>query len=200
MNDDYLWDRTGEPDPDIQQVEQVLGTLRYQPRPLELPTHSRIGRPRTFIARVAVAAAVAAMLIGVASWLALRRQDVPIGPVAESQPQPIENLKSAPVNVAAPAKGELAESGIINRQPETKLRQSGIKKSQVAGNKQFRSIKPFNKPFNSELSARDHVEAQAAKAQLLLALRVASSKLNFAQKRAQGAYPGSLIRNQHKVG
>ena len=35
MNDDYLWDRTGEPDPEIQELEEVLGTLRYQPQPLE---------------------------------------------------------------------------------------------------------------------------------------------------------------------
>ena len=29
---DYLWDKTGEPDPEIQQLEEILGTLRYQPR------------------------------------------------------------------------------------------------------------------------------------------------------------------------
>jgi hypothetical protein len=34
----------------------------------------------------------------------------------------------------------------------------------------------------------------------LLALRVASSKLSLAQKKAQGTYPANLIRNQHKVG
>ena len=51
MNDDYLWDRTGEPDPEIQQLEQVLGMLRYQPRPLELPAHVRIGHQRTLFPR-----------------------------------------------------------------------------------------------------------------------------------------------------
>jgi hypothetical protein len=35
MKEDYLWDKTGEPDPEIQQLEEILGTLRYQP--LQLP-------------------------------------------------------------------------------------------------------------------------------------------------------------------
>ena len=34
---DYLWDKTGEPDPEVQELEEILGTLRYQPRPLEIP-------------------------------------------------------------------------------------------------------------------------------------------------------------------
>ena len=41
MSDDYLWDRTGEPDPEIQKLEEVLGTLRYQPRPLRIPAACR---------------------------------------------------------------------------------------------------------------------------------------------------------------
>src|SRR6266545_7807215 len=35
IDSDYLWDRTGEPDPEIQELEEILGTLRYQPRPLD---------------------------------------------------------------------------------------------------------------------------------------------------------------------
>ena len=31
MTGDYLWDRTGWPDPEIVRLERVLGTLRYQP-------------------------------------------------------------------------------------------------------------------------------------------------------------------------
>ena len=27
MNEDYLWDKSGEPDPQIQQLEEILGTL-----------------------------------------------------------------------------------------------------------------------------------------------------------------------------
>ena len=31
MNDDYLWNGTGEPDPEIQKLESVLGRLRHDP-------------------------------------------------------------------------------------------------------------------------------------------------------------------------
>ena len=44
MNDDYLWDKTGEPDPQIQQLEEILGTLRYQPRPLPLPVRDELSK------------------------------------------------------------------------------------------------------------------------------------------------------------
>ena len=38
---DYLWDKTGEPEEDVARLEQLLGTLRYEPRPLELPDELR---------------------------------------------------------------------------------------------------------------------------------------------------------------
>ncbi|HEY0141437.1 MAG TPA: hypothetical protein VGF48_11115 [Thermoanaerobaculia bacterium] len=36
MNDDYLWDRSGEPDPDISRLEQLLGRYRHE-APLRRP-------------------------------------------------------------------------------------------------------------------------------------------------------------------
>ena len=41
---DYLWDKTGEPDPEVQELEEILGTLRYQPRPLDIPAGLQVGR------------------------------------------------------------------------------------------------------------------------------------------------------------
>ena len=52
MNDDYLWDKTGQPDPEIQQLEEILGTLRYQPKPLVLP------RQRNYFPLLAIAASI----------------------------------------------------------------------------------------------------------------------------------------------
>ncbi|MGH9881321.1 MAG: hypothetical protein ACRD6N_07785, partial [Pyrinomonadaceae bacterium] len=51
-----------------------------------------------------------------------------------------------------------------------------------------------------DLTSVERAEAKNAKEQLLLALRLASAKLNLAQKRTQAMPPASLIRNQHKVG
>jgi len=196
MNDDYLWDRTGEPDPDIEQLEQVLGKLRYQPRPLEIPAAAPVGRPRTFFPRIAIAAAVATLLVGGGAWLLLHKADAPVGLESASKPPMVEKFRTAPENAASPAKGEVVAKSTRNDAIETNPRRIGVRKRLVEGNKQFRTLKTRD----AELTARDRAEAQTAKEQLLLALRVASSKLSLAQKKVQGGYPGSMIRNQHKVG
>lgn len=53
MNDDYLWDRSGEPDPEIVHLESLLGRFAAHPRNLALPR--RFGALKI--------AAVAAMLV-----------------------------------------------------------------------------------------------------------------------------------------
>ena len=58
MNDDYLWDRSGSPDPDVERLERTLGPLRYRHRSdfVQPPV------PRTHILRAAAAAAVLVVL------------------------------------------------------------------------------------------------------------------------------------------
>jgi hypothetical protein len=68
MNDDYLWDKTGEPDPQIQQLEEILGTLRYQPKPLVLP------RKRNYFPLLAIAASLLLALLAGGIWLRLRNE------------------------------------------------------------------------------------------------------------------------------
>ena len=74
---DYLWDKTGEREEEVERLEGLLGNLRYKPRPLELPAEvetsatqttwplrtSRLFRP-AFVA--AVAAALLLALVAVA--------------------------------------------------------------------------------------------------------------------------------------
>src|SRR3989442_5030867 len=74
MKDNYLWNRTGEPDPDVQELEEILGALRYQPRPLEIPAGIQVGRHRTFFPALAIAAAIALIAAGLGLWLNLNRQ------------------------------------------------------------------------------------------------------------------------------
>jgi hypothetical protein len=76
MNDDYLWDRSGEPDPQIQQLEEILGTLRYQPRPLPLK------RRPNFVPLLAIAATVAIALLAGGLWLQVQTRQPSIPPVA----------------------------------------------------------------------------------------------------------------------
>ena len=81
MNDDYLWDKSGKPDPEIQQLEEILGTLRYQPRPLNLP------RRRNYFVPLAIAATVVMAILTGGVWLQLRKPEASIPPVAIAQPE-----------------------------------------------------------------------------------------------------------------
>jgi hypothetical protein len=59
---DYLWDKTGEPNAEVERLEGLLGTFRHSPRALELPSEAaplESQRSRRFDAsRLAVAAAL----------------------------------------------------------------------------------------------------------------------------------------------
>jgi len=61
MDNNYRWDRSGEIDPDMQQLEETLGALRYQPQPLRIPTSLQIRRRRSFYPLMAIAAGLAAL-------------------------------------------------------------------------------------------------------------------------------------------
>ena len=70
MNDDYLWDGSGEPDPAVECLERVLFPLRSERPAPELPAAGR----RYFGGRLAALAAAAAFLIAVSGlWLTGRR-------------------------------------------------------------------------------------------------------------------------------
>src|SRR5262249_54393385 len=45
MRDDYLWDGSGEPDPEIQKMENALGKLRYNRPAPEFPDFARAEAP-----------------------------------------------------------------------------------------------------------------------------------------------------------
>ena len=60
MNDDYLWDRSGPPDPEVARLEETLAPLRYRHRAGLVEAR----RPRSLWA----AAAAAAVLAAVATW------------------------------------------------------------------------------------------------------------------------------------
>lgn len=65
MNDDYLWDRSGEPDPELERLERVLGKYRYQARPLSPALHSRLSwRRGGWMRLAAVAAAILVVVAG----------------------------------------------------------------------------------------------------------------------------------------
>lgn len=69
-HNDYLWDRSGEPDPEVQRLEAILGRLRYD-RPAPVFPHITPARPRTWVPwrmrlfpALAISAAMAAIVAG----------------------------------------------------------------------------------------------------------------------------------------
>lgn len=85
MNDDYLWDKSGEPDPQIQQLEEILGTLRYEPKPLKLPEAAP--PRRNYFPLLAIAATVVIALVTGGLWLRIQHQEASIPSVAIAQPR-----------------------------------------------------------------------------------------------------------------
>ena len=97
MSDEYLWDKTGQPDPEIQQLEEILGTLRYQPKPLDVPRDLVVRRRRSYIPLLAIAASLLLALLAGGIWLRVRSHaDIPQQALVETpKPEPTR-IKSAP--------------------------------------------------------------------------------------------------------
>jgi hypothetical protein len=184
MNDDYLWDRTGEPDKELQQLEELLAELRFQPRPLHIPHHVRLGRRR--FAPVLAIAATLLIAVAIGIWLKLNRRSV-TPPQQAGKFQPVQPDRTAPINTGS----ENLTATIANPpKPNKPERHPMIARSSLT-NKRPRSV--IREP---ELTAQE----LAQKEQVVLALRMVSAKLNLAQRKTQGVPQTNIIRNQHKIG
>jgi len=183
MNNKYLWDRTGEPDPEIQELEELLGTLRYQPRPLRIPANLSVARRRPFFLPVTIAAAIIMLALLSALWFHFSRQPAapPLAVKRESSPTPAPGVNQ-------PQKAVIAED---QSNPPQRLPQKtrNLVATNQRSNAKKRSLPPQLTP-----------EEQAEKEQVLVALRLVSAKLNLAQRKTLGTPPANAIRNQHKIG
>ncbi len=203
MEDDYLWDQSGEPEPEIQELEQLLGTLRYQPRPLEIPEGLQPGRQRfalrDFKPLLAIAAAIALIVLGAGLWLSLERRDTTGVAKTEPKPSPSEAQAAAtvPEDVQDQTPNDGKDSFSLLTPRLNKPRRDRLNQTRVAVNANRKRAFETKAP---ELAGDELKEAEAGKAQLMLALRVASAKFNLALKKAQGTNNLNLIHNQHKVG
>lgn len=189
MNEDYLWDKTGEPDPEVELLEQKLTSLRFKrpAEPLPLPAATTT-TPRYFFRlslerpALAAAAALVALLLAGGLWLDLRQpgnnadENALAGGAAVRQ-QALE--ESGPPRPADPqpapnAVGEQEPEVVATLpKPRTQRRSSGARQMAVRRQAQ---------PSREELARR----GEEAKAQLIKALHVASDKLNEVQKKIRG--------------
>jgi hypothetical protein len=178
MNDDYLWDKSGPPDPEIQQLEEILGTLRYQPKPFEIPREVPAPRRRSYFPVLAIAATLMLALLAGGIWLRVRTRN-------EAPPLQAGLPKAPPIS-APPVEEKLVPK------PEPK-KSLALRENTVAVHYKRRNRSPV-------LGPREREEALAVKQQLMFALRLASEKLNLAQKKTQSTSPANQIKNQHRVG
>jgi hypothetical protein len=183
MNEDYLWDKTGEPDAEIELLEQRLGQLKFKrpAEPLPLPAPSRLPSRLSVSPALAIAATLLVLLLAGGLWLGLRNQKPaeqtasgprpPIGPEipTNNKPKRVEEVATgtAPAPVAP-------RNVIARRRPAApRLLEAKLNRTNVAV-----------KPRPEEIARGEN-----AKAQLILALHIASDKLNTVQRKVQ-AGPG----------
>jgi hypothetical protein len=200
---DYLWDKTGEPEEDVERLEQLLGTLRYEPRPLQLPEDFSARAARNSFRpqqrpfrwqRLAVAASLLLTLLA-GAWLltSQRNKSVLQQAIAPQQqivaPQPNEQAprnETATTNndheQVAPAPKETTGIERVNYQPHKRV-------STHVGAKAIRRAPRAltNGPQEQLASTPMTPEQKQATEQLLLALRIASAKYNYAQREMQEA-------------
>lgn len=107
MSDDYLWDRSGEPDPEVERLEQVLGKYRYQAKPLAPALKSQLSvRHGGWLKLAAVAATILIALAG--TWLlwVQNKKDAPITTAIEKKTEQAPHVQPTPPE---PKENQLAE-------------------------------------------------------------------------------------------
>jgi hypothetical protein len=192
MNEDYLWDRTGKADPEIQELEQLLGVMRYEPRPFEIPAQPvRVTAWRSY-AVLAVAASVALLVLvpGVLFFVLGGQREVaniPAVPVESMVAKAPEGQRS-PVPVATPLPNPSPQQAkdVGHPRPVPHGRTGGM----VPGGTLANSAPKRPSEIKNEPS-QDVAQNKDAKDKLMLALRIASARLSLAQRKVQGIPTGN---------
>jgi hypothetical protein len=172
MKDDYLWDGSGEPDPEIERLEKVLSRYRYQPKPMGAAFDQQLlPRRARFWPKLAVAAAIILMVLAGVWIVSLQKgaQDKPdFAEIEQDQPQqpyrqvaPFDSHEVSP-EPKAPARKASVLAAVPKRErkvvPDVKQEQPReFENSEVA------MVQPLMNPF-VDLEVARHIE----RAQLLL--------------------------------
>lgn len=138
MNDDYLWDRSGPPDPEVARLERLLRPFA-QGRPVAQAgaashPHVPVGRSRQRSGRFAgMAAAAALVLAGIATLLFLTRQTddawaverLAGAPMVGEQPIADRALLrvggALETDASSRARIQVGEIGLVDVDPDTRL-------------------------------------------------------------------------------
>jgi hypothetical protein len=177
---DYLWDKTGEPDAEAERLENLLGQLRFQPTPFDLPAELPARAPRKAETarrvlswpRLALAASLTlAALAG--AWLLLRQQagltsDAPQAAAQNKQTDVIETPSPAAPQTTASANESTAGVGKGSDETPAAAPKAGDKRREERGAGGQRPRLPdLDTPRRARRAAAPHVnrpeEARAPK-------------------------------------
>lgn len=195
MNEDYLWDKTGEPDLEIERLEASLASLRYKrpAQPLPLPVASRPSF-RINSTWLAAAAAIALLILAGGLWLALHRYDSNEqikGMADKAAPKtiaPQKDVTAPTTTVDGNTSEQVAESKKNNETPE-RITPTVPGNLNSTSQPVERSQKVAFRFRNRERVLREEEmirKGELAKEQLIKALQITSDKLNAVQKKIQG--------------
>lgn len=177
MNDNYLWDKSGEPDEEIQHLESLLSEFRYQPRPLALPEAAPeklpSAKPMIFSfgnLRYAALAAMALLALGAGIWLSVRPS--PESPeLASATPTPTASIVVTPIPEVTSTTEPQATSQPV---APASVRRHHTPKAHLAHHRP--------KPVNNKLLEE---EGERAKEKVLYALQLTSEKLSLISRKIQ---------------
>jgi hypothetical protein len=166
MND-YLWDGTGEPDADVEQLETALRPLRYAPpaKPFTLPN---VDAPRRngngSVLRWALAAAVAFAALALGIWLIRQPSAAPllVASAGSAEQTDLNWPSTATVPESPGVDGNTAVSTSRVRSDGARIRQQQI----------------------AARARAEQREGRLAAEQLLKALQITSDQLNYVRTRA----------------
>jgi hypothetical protein len=124
MNDDYLWDRSGPPDAEVERLEKTLEPLRYRMR--TAPDARGVPKVRTRLWPIAAAAAVVLGAIGIAEFALPRAEETAwqAGEIALVRGQSVRTG-------AKPLRLESQAVGQIDVAPNSEVRATGEKRLEL---------------------------------------------------------------------
>ena len=128
MNEDYLWDKSGEPDPEIQRLENLLSPLGHKPDKVPV-----VRFPQRRRALFMLAAAASLLVIASASWIWWQRTR-PAWQVATVAGSPsvtrLAKGQSLSTDAQSRARLDLDDVGEVDVEPNTRLSVLTLKKDE----------------------------------------------------------------------
>ncbi len=184
-NEDYLWDGSGKPDKEVQHLEKLLGQFKYEKKELQIKESQKRVVWSVYTRFALVAATILITLSGL--WLLANKSNIAVLDTkiqiankpnikATSEVKSVHNDNQVQSNQNnQTAKNLTIVDNSINNVEMPALK---IKDHQKIHHNSIK-VKQVEVAINSE------DESKEAAKQLLLALQIASTKLNIAQKRVQ---------------